>query len=134
MEDDEHAAIRMGGIKLEDNQPTNGNGGSRGSRSTSRSGSAMDTKSEVKAEGSTSPPAAGTGSDTPNSSKPRLSRKPSQKAEPQIYSDLPDSTDESCKTFQVIPDCLYGSKNLGSTDNDAFDCDCREEWRTLPAP
>ncbi|PTB74235.1 hypothetical protein M440DRAFT_1440426 [Trichoderma longibrachiatum ATCC 18648] len=62
----------------------------------------------------------------------RLSRKLSQKPvarEVPLYSHLPDVTAESCATFQVIPDCLYGSKNLGSTDNDALDCDCREEWR-----
>ncbi|KAL3953684.1 hypothetical protein ACCO45_011640 [Purpureocillium lilacinum] len=38
-------------------------------------------------------------------------------------------TSDSCQTFQVISDCLYGSKNLGSTDNDALDCDCREDWQ-----
>ncbi|ODA81207.1 hypothetical protein RJ55_04171 [Drechmeria coniospora] len=69
----------------------------------------------------------------PVSSKPpTLSRKSSQKLanrEPQLFDHLPDATSDSCKTFQVIPDCLYGSKNLGSTDHDALDCDCREEWR-----
>ncbi|KAM0285338.1 hypothetical protein ACHAQH_001527 [Verticillium albo-atrum] len=37
-------------------------------------------------------------------------------------------TEGACETFQRIPDCLYGSKHMGSTDNDALDCDCREEW------
>ncbi|KAH6671511.1 SET domain-containing protein [Plectosphaerella plurivora] len=45
-----------------------------------------------------------------------------------LYNDLPDATEDSCTTFQVIPDCLYGSKNMGSTDVDALDCDCQEEW------
>lgn len=56
--------------------------------------------------------------------------KPPRKAsphEPTLFGDLPDATSEACSNFQVITDCLYGSKNMGSTDNDAFDCDCREE-------
>ncbi|KAI0429212.1 hypothetical protein F5Y09DRAFT_265659 [Xylaria sp. FL1042] len=63
---------------------------------------------------------------------PKLSRKPSQKLPPRpmtLLTDLPDVTTESCEHFQVIPDCLYGSKSLGSTDHDSLDCDCSEEWR-----
>ncbi|RYC60809.1 hypothetical protein CHU98_g5401 [Xylaria longipes] len=62
---------------------------------------------------------------------PKLSRKASQKLSlrPTILTDLPDVTTESCEHFQVIPDCLYGSKSLGSTDHDSLDCDCSEEWR-----
>lgn len=75
--------------------------------------------------------------DTPSSNRPsKLSRKASQKLaasrEPVLFDHLPDMTAESCNFFQLIPDCLYGSKHLGSTDNDALDCECREEWRTLP--
>ncbi|KAF4956421.1 hypothetical protein FSARC_11557, partial [Fusarium sarcochroum] len=71
--------------------------------------------------------------DTPSSNKPsKLSRKASQKLvtnrEPILFDHLPDMTAESCNHFQIIPDCLYGSKHLGSTDNDALDCECREEW------
>ncbi|OLN93909.1 Histone-lysine N-methyltransferase, H3 lysine-36 specific [Colletotrichum chlorophyti] len=64
--------------------------------------------------------------------RPKLSRKASQKPvkrEPPLFHDLPDVTAASCDTFQVIPDCLYGSKHMGSTDNDALDCDCRSEWQ-----
>ncbi|KAI0537311.1 hypothetical protein GGR58DRAFT_350338 [Xylaria digitata] len=63
---------------------------------------------------------------------PKLSRKVSQKPPPRstaLLTDLPDVTTESCEHFQVIPDCLYGSKSLGSTDHDSLDCDCSEEWR-----
>ncbi|KAJ4264908.1 histone methyltransferase set2 [Fusarium torreyae] len=71
--------------------------------------------------------------DTPSSNRPsKLSRKASQKLatsrEPVLFDHLPDMTAESCNYFQIIPDCLYGSKHLGSTDNDALDCECREEW------
>ncbi|KAI0835573.1 hypothetical protein F5Y06DRAFT_121962 [Hypoxylon sp. FL0890] len=69
---------------------------------------------------------------TPDGHPPKLSRKSSHKmaAQPvQLYNDLPDVTPESCSHFQLIPDCLYGSKSLGSTDHDALDCDCSEEWR-----
>ncbi|KAI8634847.1 hypothetical protein F5Y19DRAFT_127492 [Xylariaceae sp. FL1651] len=63
---------------------------------------------------------------------PKLSRKVSQKLplrSTSLFTDLPDVTTESCDHFQVIPDCLYGSKSLGSTDHDSLDCDCSEEWR-----
>ncbi|KAI1430569.1 hypothetical protein GGR50DRAFT_192214 [Xylaria sp. CBS 124048] len=63
---------------------------------------------------------------------PKLSRKASQKPlsrKTTILTDLPDVTAESCEHFQVIPDCLYGSKSLGSTDHDSLDCDCSEDWR-----
>ncbi|KAJ2978550.1 hypothetical protein NUW58_g7460 [Xylaria curta] len=62
---------------------------------------------------------------------PKLSRKTSQKSSlrPTTLIDLPDVTTESCEHFKVIPDCLYGSKSLGSTDHDSLDCDCSEEWR-----
>jgi histone-lysine N-methyltransferase SETD2 len=49
-----------------------------------------------------------------------------------LYDDLPDATEESCSTFQVIPECLYGSKHMGSTDVDPLDCDCQEQWRAYP--
>lgn len=65
---------------------------------------------------------------------PKISRKPSQKLPRPgaLLTDLPDVTTESCEHFQVIPDCLYGSKSLGSTDHDSLDCDCSEEWRRYP--
>ncbi|KAG5963509.1 histone methyltransferase set2 [Claviceps cyperi] len=66
------------------------------------------------------------------SGKPRPARKSSHKTvepEYQLFDHLPNVTDDSCKGFQVIRDCLYGSKHLGSTDHDALDCDCADEWR-----
>ncbi|KAI1393918.1 uncharacterized protein F4822DRAFT_424381 [Hypoxylon trugodes] len=69
---------------------------------------------------------------TPDGHPPKLARKASHKAmskSMQIFDHLPDVTSEACSHFQVIPDCLYGSKSLGSTDHDALDCDCNEEWR-----
>lgn len=72
---------------------------------------------------------------------PKMSRKSSSKmaarSPPQLFNHLPDATAEACSTFQVITDCLYGSKNMGSSDHDAFDCDCAEDWREstpLPSP
>ncbi|KAH6636248.1 methyltransferase-like protein [Chaetomium tenue] len=66
-----------------------------------------------------------------NGTAPKLSRKPSQKpprGPPPLFDHLPDATGDACDTFQVINDCLYGSKNMGSSDHDALDCDCAEEW------
>ncbi|KAF5027887.1 hypothetical protein F66182_28 [Fusarium sp. NRRL 66182] len=107
-------------VKREDNTPTTAtNGDQEGSRSPTASQDGIKSRS-----GS---------ADTPSSTKPpKLSRKASQKLaasrEPVLFDHLPDMTTESCDFFQLIPDCLYGSKHLGSTDNDALDCECREEW------
>lgn len=64
---------------------------------------------------------------------PKMSRKgPSSKPRPRTpprFDHLPDATEESMKAFQVINDCLYGSKHMGSSEHDALDCDCAEEWR-----
>lgn len=132
MRDDEHAVGRMSRIKLEDGGTANG------------LPEAMDTaeSTPVSALKASASPASingvkseSEGLNTPASGKPRLSRKSSQKtaAEPeyQMFDHLPNVTEESCQGFQVIRDCLYGSKHLGSTDNDALDCDCAEEWRTF---
>lgn len=135
MEDDGHAASSMIGIKLEsgllDAAPIDADRSVSAPTSNARNGI------------STSPPASldglksrSDGADQiriPAEAKPPPpSRKPSHPKtstrDPPLYSDLPEVTADSCKTFQLIPDCLYGSKHLGSTDNDAFDCDCREEW------
>lgn len=63
---------------------------------------------------------------------PKLSRKASQKKTvrpPTLFGDLADVTEEASGHFQLIPDCLYGSKSLGASEHDALDCDCNEDWR-----
>ncbi|KAH8674062.1 hypothetical protein BX600DRAFT_378184 [Xylariales sp. PMI_506] len=70
---------------------------------------------------------------TPDASVPtKLSRKASQKLNSRpavLFDNLPDATSEACSHFQLIPDCLYGSKSLGASEHGALDCDCNEEWR-----
>jgi hypothetical protein len=64
---------------------------------------------------------------------PKLSRTMSQKVitgPRQLYNDLPDSTDEATSTFDVLPDCTYGARHLGTTEQ-ALECDCVEEWGML---
>jgi histone-lysine N-methyltransferase SETD2 len=63
---------------------------------------------------------------------PKLSRKQSQKVvsrPPPLFHDSEDVTNEASEIFQVIKDCIYGSKYMGSSEHDALDCDCSEEWR-----
>lgn len=63
---------------------------------------------------------------------PKLSRSQSQKIiarPPQLFAHLPDATEEAKATFDVLPDCTYAAKHLGSTDP-ALECDCSEEWGT----
>lgn len=136
MEQDEVATKGMGRIKLED---------SRGDVADAQD---IDVQlmADIKAEESSRSPSAtqdgvtsrGDSVGTPNSGKAsKPSRKPSSKAPTRnaaTYDHLPSATAEACQSFQVISDCLYGSKNLGSTDNDSFDCECREEWRKYICP
>ncbi|KAF2182724.1 hypothetical protein K469DRAFT_690471 [Zopfia rhizophila CBS 207.26] len=61
---------------------------------------------------------------------PKLSRAASQKIisrPPPLFLDLPDVTEESKRTFTVLPECTYGNKYLGTTEH-ALECDCPEEW------
>ncbi|KAL1878813.1 hypothetical protein VTK73DRAFT_7466 [Phialemonium thermophilum] len=85
---------------------------------------------------SASPEAVKSGSEsasTPsNNEVPKLASKTSQNANApprQLFKHLPDVTAESCETFQVINDCLYGSKHMGASEHDALDCDCAQDWR-----
>lgn len=62
---------------------------------------------------------------------PKLLRKSSQKViarPPLLFDDMPDSTEEAVAVFQVIKDCIYGSKHMGYSEHDALDCDCSEQW------
>lgn len=70
------------------------------------------------------------GSDTSAAARPprKRSQKPAGRGPP-LFNDLPDATEEACEGFKVIPDCLYGSKNMGAAATDALDCECREDWR-----
>lgn len=70
---------------------------------------------------------------------PRLSRKSTQKIvsrPPPLFNDMPDVTDDVASIFQRIKDCIYGSKHMGSSEHDALDCDCSEEWSrcSFPSP
>lgn len=61
---------------------------------------------------------------------PKLARSSSQKViarPPQLFSHLQDSVNEARQTFEVIDDCIYGSKYMGHTEH-AMECDCSEEW------
>ena len=61
---------------------------------------------------------------------PKLSRKSSQKVvqrPPQLYSNLEDKTGEAEGTFDVIRECTYANKYIGTTDH-ALECECQEEW------
>lgn len=64
---------------------------------------------------------------------PKLARSSSQKVvprPPQLFLDLPDSTEEARSTFEVMKTCTYANKNMGYTEH-AMECDCAEEWGKL---
>lgn len=45
-----------------------------------------------------------------------------------LFHDHPSKTEESKDTFQVLEQCSYTSKYIGSTEHGSMDCDCTEEW------
>lgn len=63
---------------------------------------------------------------------PKSLRKSTQNLPPHstpLLQHLPDVFDEAISVFQVIKECIYGSKYMGSSgDHDALDCDCSEQW------
>lgn len=44
-----------------------------------------------------------------------------------LFHEYADKTEEATSVFQVITECSYSNKFLGSTEH-AMDCDCAEEW------
>ncbi|KIV99930.1 hypothetical protein, variant [Verruconis gallopava] len=46
---------------------------------------------------------------------------------PPLFNDEPDMYDEATSSFEVIEDCIYAAKWLGTTEH-AMDCDCRENY------
>ncbi|KAK0385844.1 hypothetical protein NLU13_7021 [Sarocladium strictum] len=132
MDQEDVAAKEMGRIKLEEGHDANGAPHPTVSHELSRGETKQGKGSQSPSSGRDDLSPRGDGVGTPSSTKaPKLTRKSSNKvpvrAAP-LFDHLPNVTSKACSAFQVISDCLYGSKNLGSTDNDSFDCDCREEW------
>ena len=61
---------------------------------------------------------------------PKLARSTSQKVitrSAPLFDHYPDKTEEATNVFQVITQCTYSAKYLGSTEH-AMECDCTEEW------
>lgn len=62
---------------------------------------------------------------------PKLARSLGQKVVGRplmMYDHLPDKTAEAQQSFQMIQDCIYANKYIGSTEHDSMECDCAEEW------
>lgn len=138
MDEGDRAADALAAVKMED--PTTDNRAvpkkERPSASTSPNESKPPSRSSSLSPGGIK--AENESASTPDTEPaPKLSRKASSKPRPRTpprFDHLPDATDESTKAFQIIHDCLYGSKHMGSSDHDALDCDCAEEWRKLAIP
>lgn len=61
---------------------------------------------------------------------PKLTRTASHKVMarmPPLFDHYEDKTQEATDIFQVISQCSYSAKYLGSTEH-AMECDCAEEW------
>ncbi|KAK0646281.1 hypothetical protein B0T16DRAFT_329989 [Cercophora newfieldiana] len=133
MGDSNYAPSPRAGTRLEERPKTNGARLKREDTSASNtpSGSKMNSRaSSLSPDGAKS--ATDSASPPDNITAPKLSRKASQKnvkPSPPLFDHLPDVTEESCSTFQVINDCLYGAKNMGSSEHEVLDCECAEEWR-----
>lgn len=118
----------------------NGYKGDAASRSRSPDGADDNGKSSPSDSNSIVPPDTSTAAVRLSSRKAASIQKPSRSATPTsrparvLYDHLPDATAEATSHFQVIPDCLYGSKNMGVSELEALDCDCSEEWRMASSP
>ena len=135
MDEDDRAPGKTGGTEVGDAHKPNGIRLKNEDKSSTTTPNDSNLNSRAP---SLSPDQAKSASDTAstpdNGSAPKLARKASKKnvrSAPQLFDHLPDVKDEACSTFQVINDCLYGSRNMGATEHDALDCDCAEEWRTF---
>ncbi|KAK4236395.1 methyltransferase [Achaetomium macrosporum] len=132
MDGNGRASGTVTGLKLEERPKVNGMRLKR--EDTSDSATPNGTKIDSPASSMSlddAKSAADSASTHENGTMPKLSRKASQKlptTPPMLFGHLPDATEDACKTFQVISDCLYGSRNMGSSDHDALDCDCAEDW------
>ncbi|EEY22632.1 histone-lysine N-methyltransferase [Verticillium alfalfae VaMs.102] len=115
----------VNGLNVKKEEGSSPHGHKLASRNSSRRRSSSRTPVETKngTEGVSTPEA------TQGSKSLRKASQKAAKQEAPTFENYPDMTDDACATFQRIPDCLYGSKHMGSTDNDALDCDCREEWQ-----
>lgn len=61
---------------------------------------------------------------------PKLARSTSHKIEkrpPPLFHEYEDKTEEAKSSFDVLPECTYANKYLGTTET-ALECDCAEEW------
>lgn len=61
---------------------------------------------------------------------PKLARSTSHKVEKRpapLFFDYEDKTPEARKTFDILEQCTYANKYLGTTEH-ALECDCAEEW------
>ena len=68
---------------------------------------------------------------------PKLARSSSQRViskPPPLFRDQLSKTEEAKKTFQVLEQCSYTSKYIGSTEHGSMDCDCAEEWGKPTVP
>ncbi|KAK3990199.1 putative histone-lysine N-methyltransferase, H3 lysine-36 specific SET2 [Cladorrhinum sp. PSN332] len=136
MEEDDRASGQTAASKTEERPKFNGVGLKKEDTVDSpspSSGSKINSRAPSMSPDGSNAKSAGDSASTPDyGSAPKLSRKSTQKSArspPPLFDHLPDVTAEACSTFQVINDCMYGSRGMGSSDHDALDCDCTEEWR-----
>lgn len=137
MEGGERAWSTAVGLSVEERARSNGAWLKREDTSDSATTSGSKTNSPASSLSPDDAKSAGDGTIPEDGTAPKLSRKTSQKMArnpPLLFDRLPDATQDACTTFQVISDCLYGSRNMGSSDHDALDCDCAEDWRKWPSP
>ncbi|KAK4232092.1 putative histone-lysine N-methyltransferase, H3 lysine-36 specific SET2 [Podospora fimiseda] len=118
--------LKLNGLRLKMEDSGDPASPSSGSKMNSRAPSMSSDDSNAKSAGDS----ASTPDHGPAAHKPsKKSAQKSARSTPPLFDHLPDVTTEACSTFQVINDCMYGSRGMGSSDHDALDCDCTEEWR-----
>lgn len=137
--DDGHTKRELGPLRTDEikDEPASSN-----SQSPSDMSMKSTSQSPIKHEGATEPPVTGSGKHVETvggeitvkqepGQPPKLSRSTSQKIiarPPPLFNDYEDKTAEARSGFEVIQECSYSSKYIGSSEHDSMECDCSEEW------
>jgi len=95
-------------------------------KSPSSRDSSKDEKTETLEAGITVTSEPGEAPKLSRSASKQVARRPAQ-----LFDHLPSATAEATSTFEILKDCTYQTKYIGSSNQEEEDnlvCDCKPEW------
>lgn len=135
LEQGSSAGVNGGPVKTDPDEPNTTTTAPMNGRSSSAVKSPSQSQSPVKKEGSEDATEEKVGGDITLKQEPgqppKLARSSSKKVvarPPQLFLDFPDCTSDAKSTFDVLDACIYANKYIGTSDNNAMECDCIAEW------